>query len=281
MFTTQTHPAPTTETSPLAQLEIVFQLLAQGPSPVSVDGAQLHGLPDRMIDIVELRTTLLQPGTSPELRDRVWRHLTALAHDNKGQWLVVAAGMAAPGLRHAAARLCLISGIEPTDVDAEVLTGFLEAVTQNPPSERHTRICARLCASAYAAGRRAIRSGTHHHIAVGGGFASHPPARPCGHPDLVLADAVAQGVVTQSEAALISATRLEGETLAHRASLTGHSQSALRLHRRHAEQRLRVWLTGTAAAPRSHNRGHGFTSQAPARTVTARAGHLGVTDDAL
>lgn len=59
-----------------------------------------------------------------------------------------------------------------------------------------------------------------------------------GHPDLLLADAVEQGIVTRFEAQLIGTTRLEDVSLTELADHLGIDYEVLRKRRRRAETRL-------------------------------------------
>jgi hypothetical protein len=68
--------------------------------------------------------------------------------------------------------------------------------------------------------------------------ASTSPHLQWGHPDLVLADAVAEGVITAAEAELIGATRLEDRTLHEVARSLGLPYETVKKARLRAEQRL-------------------------------------------
>ena len=70
-----------------------------------------------------------------------------------------------------------------------------------------------------------------------------------GHPDLVLARAVADGILSVAEAALIGSTRLEALTIADAARARGQSVGAVTVARHRAEHRLRRYLTTTPPHP--------------------------------
>jgi hypothetical protein len=70
---------------------------------------------------------------------------------------------------------------------------------------------------------------------------------PAGHPDLLLAEAVADGVITAAAAAVIAATRLESRTLESVAAECGTSFQAVQQARDRAEHRLVAWLAERAA----------------------------------
>ncbi|MGH8880881.1 MAG: hypothetical protein ACRD0P_26595 [Stackebrandtia sp.] len=260
--------APIHGASPLSQLETVFGLLSRGPHPIGLDTGHIAGLPARVMSLVELRAVLLNAATPPAARDAVWRLLVDRARIFGGSWQVAAAGMAVPGLRRAAARLASMSGMDRPDVDAEVLTGFLEAVARR--ADINERICARLCAAAYAAGKRAIRRDNAQPDPVREGFGSRPPAAPCGHPDLVLASAVVAGVISGTEAGLIGATRFDDVSLTDIA--IGHevSVSAVSRRRRSAEHRLVAWIA-TGRVPVTRGAPSPDRRTAAARAVTFSA----------
>lgn len=72
--------------------------------------------------------------------------------------------------------------------------------------------------------------------------AANIPARPWGHPDFVLARAVRAGAITEAEAELIGATRLEGADLVSFALAEGCSIDVVRHRRFRAERRLVKFL---------------------------------------
>ena len=65
------------------------------------------------------------------------------------------------------------------------------------------------------------------------------PHPPWGHPDIILADAVAAGILSLDEARLIGATRLERLQVKDIAAWLGELPNTVAGRRRRAEQRLR------------------------------------------
>lgn len=61
-------------------------------------------------------------------RDAVWRELILHARPQGKQWTAAAVGMAMPTLVRIAGELSAGYRGDPTDIDSEVLTGFLEAL---------------------------------------------------------------------------------------------------------------------------------------------------------
>jgi hypothetical protein len=223
----------TQASSPLAIANAGFRLLTTGPQPLSVDGEQIGGLPGRWIPLNELQRLLLR--SAPATQDAAWKVLVTRAR-NEPSWVIGTVGVAMPGLRRAAGVLARGYGGDTADVDAEILVGFLEAL-RTVDLERRA-IALRLRWAAYRAGasfRRADSTpGGRHELPV---WAAVPP-RLLGHPDFVLADAVAQGVVSASEAALISDTRLDRRPLTDVAHHLQVTYDSARMRRSRAESRV-------------------------------------------
>ncbi|MHB1927822.1 MAG: hypothetical protein ACYCUG_00025 [Acidimicrobiales bacterium] len=236
------HDCPPDQPGPLDLLDAAFAALVAGPEPLSLDGAALgHGLPRRAIGLGELKSMLLHPSTGYSAREAAWAELVARARDAGPAWVVGAAGVALPGLRRVAARLVAdYPGVDPVEADAEVLTGFLEALAHLDATTGH--LPGRLCWAAYRAGRVACRRETAAAARRAPVVFSAAPPRPWGHPDLVLAEAVAAGVIGSFHAELISATRLGGVYLPALAAELGTDAHSLRRRRQRAEARVVAWL---------------------------------------
>lgn len=216
--------------------EQAFQLLVDGPEPLSVDGRLVgYGLPRRLIPLDELRAVLLHPATGREARDATWRLLMGRARTRGPAWVVGAVGMAMPALRTASSRLYRDTG--HTDTQAELLAGFLAALREVDLGLG--RVCARICNSAFVAARAVVRSEDAARAGrVDIGIGSARPPTPWGHPDLVLARAVASRVITPREAAVIGATRLEQVSLEVHAERIGSTYEAVKRCRARGERRL-------------------------------------------
>lgn len=248
---------PTADHDPdaLDVLDTSFRLLVSGPSPLAIDGAALgHGLPARLIPLDQLRALLLQRNTPYAARDAAVSELLRRARHSGGAWTVGLAGVLAPGLRRVAAALANDYPGDPADIDAEVLAGLLDGITRIDPGG--TRLPARLLRHAFNRAKRLRRSDrafAMRNVAVAPD--SMAPPRLVGHPDLVLAKAVAREVITGDEAELIGMTRLEGIGIAQLAAANGYQLGALYLRRERAEARLVGWLTtGRLPARRAWNR---------------------------
>jgi hypothetical protein len=214
-----------------------FRMLTTGPDPLSLDGAVIGcGLPRRMIPLRELRAILLHPAAGRRTRDAAWRQIVENAHSGSAAWVVGAVGVALPALRKMAADLGEGYRGDVADLHAAILTGFVAALHRVETSR--PGIITRLRWAAYRAGLlvRYERQGL---VAVSLPRAeSAPPPYPWAHPDLVLADAVAKGVLSPLQAELIGRSRLEAMTLKQAAAELGVGYQAARKARQRGEARL-------------------------------------------
>jgi hypothetical protein len=230
---------------PLDAARAAFDWLLTGADPVSIDGRLFPGLPARQVPLGEVRDRLLHRRCPQELRDAVWAHLVLRSRTEGGTWTVGCVGVALPALTTVAARLSARFAGDRADIHAAVLTGFLTELAR--ANLRKPRIMLRLRWAAYRAGHAYVREALDAPVPAGIGFTSAAPRPPWGHPDFVLARAVAESVITASEAELIGATRLEGVALAEMAAARSLSYDVVQKIRRRAEYRLRTYLTNQAA----------------------------------
>jgi len=245
----QPHHSGSREWLPLDTARDTFTALVTGPEPLSVNGRLFGGLPEARIPLDDLRDRLMRPGCPRRTRDAVWAHLVLRSRVEGAAWTVGCVGVALPGLATVASWIAGRYPGDRGDVHAEVLAGFLHAL---PTVDlRAPAVFPRLRWAARRAGMTALQEALDAPVPVPPGRGSAPPAPPAGHPDLVLARAVAEGVLSRTEADVIGATRLEEVRLTawageHR---MGH-QFASRLRAR-AESRLLAWLTDTPTSTQS------------------------------
>ncbi|GAA4888645.1 sigma-70 family RNA polymerase sigma factor [Saccharopolyspora cebuensis] len=218
-----------------------FTFLTTGPHPLALDGREFSGLPPRMVGLGEVRDRLLHRQCPLALRDRVWTHLVSRSRAEGGAWTVACAGVALPALTTIAARLSARFAADPADLHSAVLAGFLAGVAEIDLDR--PGIMNRLRWAAFRAGHAALREALDApapSTETPTGAPSGDRARTAeeGHPDLVLASAVAAGVVTRQEAEVISVTRLDGHPLRRVAAERGVSYEALKKQRARAEHRL-------------------------------------------
>ncbi len=226
----------------LDTLAAAFRLLVTGPAPLAVDGKEIHpSLPPRAIPLDELRDLLLDGHTSNSIRNAALAELIRRAKEERGAWVIGLAGVLLPGLRRVAGRLAWDFPGNTADIDAEVLAGFLESLNRLEPSGEH--LASRLLWPAYRHARRLRMVEFEQTLRrIPETAAANVPARPWGHPDFVLARAVKAGAITEAEAELIGATRLEGVDLVSLALAEECSIDVIRNRRHRAERRLVKFL---------------------------------------
>ncbi|MEX3102604.1 MULTISPECIES: hypothetical protein [unclassified Streptomyces] len=225
---------------PLDTVRERFTLLVTGPEPLTVDGRQYHGLPHRPVPLDELRRLLLQPACPRLTRDAVWTHLVRRSRRDGAVWVLACAGMALPALAGVVRRLTDYFPGEASDVQAEVLSGFLCALAS--VDVVRPRVLPRLRWAAYRQGHAAVTKALNAPIPVAPGFGPSVPRPPWGHPDLVLARAVREAVLTRTEADLIGTTRLDDTTVTDWAVRHRTTPNAAYKTRHRAEARLAAFL---------------------------------------
>ncbi|MGH3623580.1 MAG: hypothetical protein ACRDQ5_17565 [Sciscionella sp.] len=229
---------------PLDAARTAFEWLVTGPDPVSVDGRRFPGLPRRRVPLDELRDRLLDPDLPMATVDPVWVHLVARSRAEGGSWTVACVGVALPALFAIAAELSAPFADDHRDIHAAVLTGFLSELAGMDLARPW--VLWRLRWAAYRGGHTFIRDALEAPLPSDEDFGSSEPTPPWGHPDFVLARAVAEGAITGEEAELIGSTRLEDYTLTAAAADRGVKITALHNVRSRAEARLAAYLTDQA-----------------------------------
>jgi predicted DNA-binding protein (UPF0251 family) len=145
-----------------------------------------------------------------------------------------------PGLRRAAATLSAAYRGDPADLQIEILIGFLAAMRALDPGDLDDiPLASRLCWAAWRAGQ-ALACADARYTTSRRDLADScdAPGMPWGHPDFVLAAAVARGILTPAQAELIGRNRLEGIPLSQIAAELGISHSALCNRRKRAEKKI-------------------------------------------
>lgn len=221
-------------------------------SSLSIDGSRVgHGLPPRPLTMQETRTLALDTGADPALRDALWRELARLAQADGDVWLLPAIWMMIPGFRKISARLSSGAGAERNDIEAEIIAGFTETLRTVDPGRE--KLGVHLWWAAYRHGRHAREMFTRSRETPVEDIdlAANAQAKN-GEPDGLLGEAVHEGVITASEADLITRTRMEGERLGSVAQRLGLRYHACAQRRARAEGRLAgyVLINGGASLPR-------------------------------
>jgi hypothetical protein len=226
--------------SPFDALESSFRLLCEPPTRVAINGAEVGWpLPPRTMPLDELRGRLLHPATPFEVRDRVMLVLARKAKSSGGCWTVALAGLLLPGLRASIGPLTRLHPKEAADIEAETLAELMRVLAALKDEDR---VAGRLVWRA----ARHTRERTARELTQAAKREPAPlpaaPHRPWGHPDFVLAEAVAAGAITAAEAEMIGDTRLDGQELRAWAKAKGIPDGAVRMRRMRAERRLVEWI---------------------------------------
>jgi len=230
--------------SPLGVARTAFELLTTGPSPLALDTHDCPGLPNRLVPLDELRSRLLSASCPPQTRDTVWRRLVTHSRVEGAAWTVACVGLALPALTRMAADLSERFAGDPSDVHAEILTGFLTALATLDLDR--PGVMTRLRWAAYRGGHAALREALAAPMPYGDSYRCTERPAPAGHPDLVLARAVAEDVITVVEADLIGATRLEHRRMRDWATEQRLGYEAAKKIRQRGERRLVDWVRDQA-----------------------------------
>lgn len=199
----------------------------------------------------EVREQLRASAMPVEAIDAVWGWLIQRARLEWGQpggrVGVACAGLAVPMLAGIAGRFAAPGSVDRDDAEAEIIAGFLRQVREIDLDR--PRLWSRLWSATVHVGRSWARQQAMAPPAIDldSDTAQAPPPvtrTPHGHPELVLADAVAEGVITADAAELIAATRWERRSMTSVAEQLRGSQShwKVRKQRQRAETKLGPWL---------------------------------------
>ncbi|MBB4934426.1 hypothetical protein F4561_005246 [Lipingzhangella halophila] len=230
--------------SPLQEAERQFQRLGD-QLRVVMDGCDCAG----EVSLVQARSCLLGSSRGARQRDVVWCEVIRRARMHE-EWMVGAIGLAMPGLRMSARRVC--RGLAPAavdDVESAILAGFVTAMRQINPE--WTRLAWRLRSRAQRAGFQERRRETRQPTVNDQVSESAAPPIPWGHPDLLLAEAVRAGVLHRGDAQLIAESRLEKATLVAIAADLDVSYKTLHKRRERAEARLVAAIADGSISARS------------------------------
>jgi hypothetical protein len=269
-----------------------FDLSVSGPEPLAIEGWLFDGFPRRPVPLDEVGRRLLGRRCPAAVKDAVWAHLVRRSRAEGGAWTVGCVGLALPGLIIRAKKLAGWAP-DPADVHASVLTGFLTGLADLDLDRPW--VLNRLMQAARRAGERAVREELSAPIPVEEGFESRQPPAPWGHSDLLLADAVTDGVITREQADMIGVTRLEDVSARAYAAAHGISYDTFLRTRLRAEGRLVAWLKeGTTAealdraadvtrssAERTDDHGAGRGDHHPGSGGSAAAAARGTARDAV
>lgn len=230
-------PAPT----PFVHAEQAFQALAAQPRFLCT-GPMASLLGREAVTLDQLRSALLHPATSFEVRDRVISDLILHARGDR-DWTLALVGLLLPGLRRRVTPWSRAVASSRDDIEAEALSGLIRGIRTIDVSGG--RLASRLVWSGARAAHLLVKTQARVQSTqqpVGLSLEARPIT---GHADLVLARAVRAGAVSDSEAQLIGDTRLGHLPLCEAAQRAGVPYKTAAQRRRRAEARLVTWLLAT------------------------------------
>ncbi|MFE3196307.1 hypothetical protein ACFXHA_45430 [Nocardia sp. NPDC059240] len=235
--------------SPLIPVRNAFRRIAHEPVPLPTEVAARLG---ERPSWGRLRQVLLGPALGFEVQDEVWVWLVRRARRHGPNAMLACAGMALPMLGAMALRFSESHGRDRREAEAAILTGFLAKL--GTVDLVRPGVWPRLRWAAYTAARAWASAEDRAPIPVG---AAPSPTEETGqvrgtrqvvrardgHPELLLCQAVAEGVLTQHTADLIATTRLQPRTsLTALAAQLGQPYPRLHKRRARAERALAAWL---------------------------------------
>lgn len=194
----------------------------------------------------------LRTGTEDE-RDAVLRALLTRAQEEPLAGQLVAEALL-PGLKRLAGKL-LIDASEREERWAILLACAWEAIRRYPLKRRPERIAANLLLDTLRAALRELRSQQRSELELPERLLErgHGGAEGEGDVEALLGHAVAAGAISDVEAELILATRVDGRPLRALAGEEGVTYNTIKVRRQRAERRLLLFL-GYPPVPRGAQR---------------------------
>ncbi|WP_067902674.1 hypothetical protein [Nocardia vaccinii] len=239
------------ERSPLAVVSSGFDRIADEPVPAGPRPLP-HGVAETSWGAV--RGQLLGASLPFETVDSLWGWLIEHARrrwaTRGGEAVLACCGLAVPMLAGITGRYAVAASPHRLDAEAEIVAGFVRQVREIDLDPPHLwprlRFATWHAGRSWAQGQRTaplaadLDDGADHHL--------RRMQIPPGHPELVLAQAVAAGVITAQAAELIVATRLQQQPVISAAQQLRRSQSywMVRRERQRAEHALAAWLSARA-----------------------------------
>ncbi|MVU82341.1 hypothetical protein GPX89_34540 [Nocardia sp. ET3-3] len=262
--------------SPLMVVRSTFDAVAA--DPVGLPPECVIALGGPVASWGRLREALCDPGLPLTTVDTVWVWLVRYARQDADA--LRCAGVALPMLSAMARRVSGRAVRVPHDAESQVLAAFLSALGRVDLGR--PGVWPRLRWAAFVGGRAWLRHEVATAIPALGlttageirQSARQVATAPPGHPELLLLQAVAEGVLDSDSAGLIAATRLQAQTLAAVAAEIGLPYKRLEKRRSRAEAQLAVWLRERLADQRSDHSSvveqHAMDAVARLRSRTAQ-----------
>ncbi|MFY1673924.1 hypothetical protein ACN27G_28885 [Plantactinospora sp. WMMB334] len=212
---------------------------AGGSGTSATAGIDLDALPGD-VPLPVLRDWLMAHPSAYTARDAVWRELVRRARQGRPEWVIAAVGMAMPALVAMAGTLAAGYRGDPADIDAEILTGFLEGLRGGVDPARDAPH-ASLCFAAWRAGRD-LRLSQQEYLLFddidAAATGSRLPRQPYGHVDLLVYRAEALGLIDSEDVEPYIAIRLGRRTPELVAEALGVDLDVLRMRLNRADAQL-------------------------------------------
>lgn len=227
----------------LIQIEAICQSLTQ-QSCYSLGDVTDDCRPADSRSIDAFAAYLNRRSTPRASRDAAWRRIVEHARKDDHNWTLIAIRLALPGIRRALTRAqCILPEFDRSELETEVVCRFSEAIQIIDVTQ--SNICSKLCQRVFSALRTFLRTELRNiRTAEQMEFESRIPPKRYGHMDLVLLEAVDEGVITLKEAKIVGATRIEEIELKQIAKEYGIPKIELSLAMKVAEDRLVNWICG-------------------------------------
>ncbi|WP_133884324.1 hypothetical protein [Glycomyces sp. NRRL B-16210] len=184
-------------TSSLSACKREFSKICKAQGTQNSEGNWTFSIDGTEISTEDLSRTLISKSVDQQTRDHAWRTIVNRTREQPNPWIVIAVGVALPGIynaiRHAASYAPNFN--DRTELESAAIAGFIGAL--NDIDIENPKVCARLCNRAYASARRcAIEISRYQRQLQSPTFESRPPVEKFGHPDLILAKAIRNEIVT-------------------------------------------------------------------------------------
>jgi hypothetical protein len=229
--------------TPFDTLRAAFEVLIADPCPMAMPADELTGFiaPARELALPEIKRLLMAPGTRPAVKRALWNAVVRRAQGGDASWTLAAVGLVYPALAGNVLRMCRRSEGDVHEIQAEVLVELLTALRElDLDDPRVTDVAGHLVWRAFYGTRQfrrdALAAAKHRPEQVES--AASMPLFTEGHPDLVLARALAAGVIDRDEADWISRTCLDQESATKVAREYGMGLSTFYHRRRAAGHKL-------------------------------------------
>ncbi|WP_280417610.1 hypothetical protein [Nocardia carnea] len=249
---------------------IAAQALPADPRPVPA----VRATGDPIESWAGLRERLRDPVVPIAEVDAIWVWLIERSRAHGGDEMLVCACLAEPILAKTASAFAAPHSSRRHDIESEILAGFFAYLSRVELTRPWVLLRLRWAAYRAAAAADQQESVVRPAADLGpvGEQARVMVSQP-GHPETVLAQAVAAGVISEAAAELIAVSRWERRALTSLAAERGQSVWALRKRRRRAEHALLAWLTDRAhddSGAASIVETHAVSTLAPPRRAGSR-----------